>query len=318
MTMLFGRRDDFAIEAGIDKCSSMSMTVWGHMCIWCRGAALGDLDDSLCAIGIARDRFRTLLSPVRGQLRIDCLWADEFAELDANAVLNFLDRMLFGNDDDGYWGLDRTMVQLHRDLDTWGDFNFLTNWGEQFDGYKSFILRPPGDSVRVLSRHLPASMGRAVDVSRDTFVAAVEAFCQWFDERQREQTLEYEAAIANWSPPPEGEPWFPDEALAYLRSARFQETAFPCLELTSKSLFWSDEAYLEFVAVCQDRGSPWGLVPLCFRSSLIRGEPDGLSRAAWDELQRLCPQWPGFRPERCSPTLRGELDRQIADSRGKS
>ncbi|MFM7646842.1 MAG: hypothetical protein ACKO50_01990 [Cyanobium sp.] len=312
MDMLFGRRDDFAIEAGIDGSSSVSPTVWGHMCIWCRGAALGDLDDRLCAIGIARDRFRPLMTPDGGRLRIDCLWAEGFADLDSNAVLNFLDRMLFAHDDDGECLLDKSMDQINCDHAAWGDFGFLANWGEQFDGYKSFLVRPPGDSVRILSRKFPASMGRAVDVSRDMFVEAVTAFCAWFDEIQREQIRKYELAVSQWRPPPEGEPWFPEAALAYLRAACFKETAFPCLELTSKSLFWSDEAYLEFVAICNDRGSPWGLVPLCFRSSLIRDEPDELARAAWEELRRLCPQWPGFRPERCSPTLREELERQVA------
>lgn len=120
---------------------------------------------------------------------------------------------------------------------------------------------------------------------------AVHEFCAWFDEIQREQKREYELAVSQWRPPAEGVPWFPDAALAYLQSARWNETAFPCLELTSKSLFWSDEAYLEFVVVCNDRGSPWGLVPLCFRSSLIRGEPDDLARGcgvAWRGPPYLC------------------------------
>lgn len=317
MDMLFGRRDDFAIEAGLDESSSVSRTVWGHMCIWCRGAALGDLDNKWCAIGIARERFRPLITPDGARLRIDCLWAEGFADLDDSTVLNFLDRMLFGNGDEGDHLSSTRNDEIRCDNAAWEDFAFLTNWGEQFDGYKSFIVRPPGDSVRILSRHLPDSMGRAVDVSRDTFVAVVEAFCEWFDEVQREQTRAYEVAVAQWSPYPGGVPWFPDAALAQLRSARFQETAFPCLELTTKSLVWSDEAYLEFVAVCNDHGSPWGLVPLNFRSSLIRGQPDESGREAWDELRRRCPQWPGFRPERCSPMLCEELERQVARGEGR-
>jgi len=312
MTTLFGSRDDFAIEAGINASSAASRTVWGHMCVWCRGAPLGDIDDAHCAIGIARARFQRLITPVDGQLVIDCLWSEVLAGLDPPAVWRLLRALIRCRDDDGNWLEVANPPQPPPALNTWSDLDFLTNWGEQFDGYASFILRPPGDSVRILSRRFPAGMGLAADVSRDTFIAAVVAFCDWFDERDREHARACEEAVARWSPSPPGTPWFPDEALAYLRSASFQETAFPCLEVTSRSLFWSDEAFLEFAAVCHDRGSPWSRTPLVYRSSLIRGQPDEIGRAAWDELRRLCPQWPGFMPERCSPTLRAELERQIA------
>lgn len=309
MNVIFGHRDDFAIEAGIDGAGSVSSTVWGHMCIWCRGAALGDIDNTYCSIGSAQDRLRSLVTPVRGQLRIDCLWAHAFVDLNDNAILNFLDRMLYGYDDDGKCSVDKSLHEVPCDSVTWWDFDFLTNWGEQFDGYKSFIVRPPGESVRILSRALPTSMGRAVDISRDTFVAAVESFCTWLDEVERERASEFASATSHWSPPSDGVPWFPDEALAHLRAARFKETAFPLLEVTSRSLVWSDEAYLEFVAVCNGLGSPWGLAPLSYRSSLILGQPSKASKRAWDELKRLCPQWPGFRAERSSPKLRDEFER---------
>ena len=33
----------------------------------------------------------------------------------------------------------------------------------------------------------------------------------------------------------------------------------------------------------------------------------------WEELQQACPEWPGFRPERRSESLRAELERQLAE-----
>ena len=43
MAEVFGDRDDFAIEAGVEPDRHTAGTVWGHMCVWCRGVPLGDL-----------------------------------------------------------------------------------------------------------------------------------------------------------------------------------------------------------------------------------------------------------------------------------
>ena len=75
----------------------------------------------------------------------------------------------------------RTLTELRRDAARWGRFNFLTNWGEQFDGYKSFLLCPPGEPVRVLSRRLPSHMGRGVSVSRQGVASAAAGFAAWFE-----------------------------------------------------------------------------------------------------------------------------------------
>jgi Rieske Fe-S protein len=108
------------------------------------------------------------------------------------------------------------------------------------------------------------------------------------------------------------EPYFPEQALAILRAAQFDPTARPGLELLSGSLVWDDEAYLEFVPVCRHHGCTAYWEPLVFRSSLIRGQPDEGCRRGWDELQRACPEWPGFRPERRGDALRAELERQLS------
>src|SRR4051812_29605574 len=109
------------------------------------------------------------------------------------------------------------------------------------------------------------------------------------------------------------EPYFPAEAAAVLQAARYDPAARPGLELLSGSFLWGDECYLKFIAACRARGCLVYWEPVVFRSSLIMGRPDESSRRGWEELQRACPDWPGFRPERRSESLRAELERQMAE-----
>jgi len=106
---------------------------------------------------------------------------------------------------------------------------------------------------------------------------------------------------------------FPEQALAVLRLAQFDAAAGRSLELLSGSFIWDDECYLEFVAYCRDKGCRRYHEPVVYRTSLILGRPDEESRRGWEELLRLCPSWPGFRPERRSESLRPELERAVAE-----
>lgn len=308
MAELFGSRAEFAIEAGIEPDLCPPSTVWGHMCVWCRGIALGDIEDRYCGLGSAYERLGEVVSS------IDHLWAEELVGLEDVAAWNFLDGLLYGYHGDVELADARTLEECRRDAVRWGRFNFLTNWGEQFDGHKSFIMRPPSGPVRILSRRLPGNMGLSVEVSRDGFVAAVEGFARWFEEQElRLGRPEFELQIRPQQDYPLAEPYFPEQAVAYLQAAQFNPTAFPCLEVHSDSFFWSDEAYLEFAAVCHSYGCQSFRDPLVFRSSMIRGQPNEACRRAWEELMRLCPEWPGFRPERRCESLRAELERQLAE-----
>ena len=61
MANLFGDREDFAIEAGVEPDGHTASTVWGHMCVWCRGVALGDIGDTHCGIDHAYVEFAWLV-----------------------------------------------------------------------------------------------------------------------------------------------------------------------------------------------------------------------------------------------------------------
>jgi hypothetical protein len=148
------------------------------MCIWCRDIPLGDISDRHCCLAGAYSGFRDLAS------NIDHLWAAELVGLNDVATWNFFDGLLYG-----YHGFvevpdDRSHDEVARDAALWGRFDFLTHWGEQFDGYKAFVMHPPGGDVRILWRgeSVPA---RCVEVSRAGVVAACNGFTRWFEAQER-------------------------------------------------------------------------------------------------------------------------------------
>jgi hypothetical protein len=178
MATIFGNQADFAIEAGVEPDLKSPSAVWGHMCIWCRGVPLGNINDPYCCLYGSYCGFREVAS------HIDRLWAEELVGLDDVAAWNHFDGLLFGYHGEVEILDDRSIEQCQRDSDVWDCFNFLTNWGEQFDGYKSFIMRPPGGPVRILSRSFPEGTGLSVEVSRDGFVTAADGFARWFEEQE--------------------------------------------------------------------------------------------------------------------------------------
>jgi len=178
MADLFGDKADFAIEAGVEPDLTPPTAVWGHMRVWCRGIPLGDINDRHCALYDACCMFRWLAR------HIDELWAPEFAGLDDLAACNLLDGLLYGYHGDVEVHDDRTVEECKADWTAWGRFDFLTNRGEQFDGCKAFLLRPPGGPVRILSHRFPAGLGYSIDVSLSAFKEASNAFVRWYEEQE--------------------------------------------------------------------------------------------------------------------------------------
>lgn len=103
---------------------------------------------------------------------------------------------------------------------------------------------------------------------------------------------------------------FPVEALAILRQAKWDANAKRSYDAMSGGFGWSDERLGDVAFLCVEVGN-WAFRYLMgYRASLIRGAPREELRAAWDQLRRECPDWPGFRPERASPDLAVELKRE--------
>src|SRR5689334_8739342 len=109
LDMLFGDPNDFAIESGVEPDLPRPSPVWGHMCVWCRGVALGDITNTHCGLYVAFRRFGTLLE------NLDDLWDESFEGLDDQATWNLLDGLLYGYHLDVEIVDDRTLPQMRAD-----------------------------------------------------------------------------------------------------------------------------------------------------------------------------------------------------------
>ncbi len=173
--MLFGDRLDFAIEAELEAKSSLP-GMWGRMCVWCSGVMLGNIDEQSCALYPAYVSFRGLPS------NIDRLWSDKLEGLDDMATWNFFDGLLYGFHGDIELPDSRTAWEIRRDHTFWSAHDFLTNWGEQFDFCKAFVVCPPEGPIHILARELPGNPVRSMKVSRAGFITSIDAFVRWFEE----------------------------------------------------------------------------------------------------------------------------------------
>ena len=180
MAEVFGDPADFAIEACVEPDLPPGSAVWGHMRVRCGGAALGDIEERSCGLYHSYHAFGSLAS------RVDQLWAEELAGLDDGAIFDMLDELLYGGRFDSPVQPPSSLFgeEGQRNLSLWGCFDFLNNWGEQFDGYKSFILCPPGGPVRVLSRSFIGHPGTSVECSLAGVVTAVNGFRRWFEGQE--------------------------------------------------------------------------------------------------------------------------------------
>ena len=104
---------------------------------------------------------------------------------------------------------------------------------------------------------------------------------------------------------------FPEEVLAILREARYDPEARRGFEALRASFHWSDECLPRVSRLCMNRESQACFNVMVYRSSLIRGKAIEEFRRTWEQLREACPEWPGFRPERCSTDLASDLDRAI-------
>ena len=164
--MLFGRKDRFAIEATLVSDRSPH-EAWGSSCIYAGGVRIGDLAELHCGLA----PFASML--LEASRSIAELRSERFSDLSDAEVYAFLSKALFT--DDG-----RSIEEMQRDWDRFGRFNFLTNVGEQFDGWRTFIFSRDVGSLTIL-----ASEGdgppTSFQIHASEFIAAVAEFRAWFD-----------------------------------------------------------------------------------------------------------------------------------------
>src|SRR5690242_5971398 len=102
---------------------------------------------------------------------------------------------------------------------------------------------------------------------------------------------------------------FPAEAIDILRQTRFDPDAKRSFDGMSGGFRWDDEFPNEAITACMRINNYAFRVVIAYRASLVSGKPREELRASWDQLLRECPEWPGFRPDRQSTTLKGPMER---------
>lgn len=182
--MFFGSKKSFAIEAMSEPELRAPSQVWGRMRIWCGETEIGDYADEHCGLYDAYAGFREL-----GDVLAEN-WLSEFDGLSDHELWNLLDGALYGYQGDIEIEDSRTVEQCRADWDRYGRFDFLTNWGEQFDrNGKSFIVCRPDKVVRVLNRSLGDSINFSAAAPLDEVVGTIKEFLAWFESESERLTI---------------------------------------------------------------------------------------------------------------------------------
>jgi hypothetical protein len=162
--MLFGRRDDFAIECYHDPIPNETGLVFGRICVWANNIPLGNIHESGCILGAVASCFSQCLS------ELPSLYDSAVDDLSNEAAFDFLDRAIYGDD-------ARTIERIENDARRYSRFVFLTNWSEAFDGTNAFLLYGPS-GLRIVFRLRTDERGSAA-ITESGLVDAIEKFLHW-------------------------------------------------------------------------------------------------------------------------------------------
>ncbi len=176
--MIFGNTSEFAIQAECESDLVAPSAVWGRMCVWCQGVVLGNVNNSHCSLYPAVVNFQRL------ERNLHELWDDSFCNLQDQEIFQLLDWRLYGCSSSGEIASDsRTDEQAAEDARRFSKFDFLTNWGEQFDGHKAFIFAR-GDGIVRIAYRLPDRTEGTAHASESQFRASIDKLLLWFAEQQ--------------------------------------------------------------------------------------------------------------------------------------
>ncbi len=98
-----------------------------------------------------------------------------------------------------------------------------------------------------------------------------------------------------------------ERGIEALSRSLYSPSALPRYEMMRGMLVWADEApahprdYAPALCLHGDLG--------IYRTSLIIGRPEEVLLSLWERARERLPHWPGFRPERCEPSLIAEMRR---------
>lgn len=170
--MLFGNRDDFAIEAMVEEHLDPPSAVWGRMRIWVGGHSFGDYDDPHCTLYPAYSKFKELINNLNSLHNIELLsLAVEECYLRVNEAL-------YGK----YVDDELVESEYEKFADKYWKHDFLTNWGEMFDRTeKPFIFRSDSDTLMVLQPDVWSKEIKQYYCNIKSFCNTVNEFLVWHE-----------------------------------------------------------------------------------------------------------------------------------------
>ncbi|WP_291457231.1 hypothetical protein [Cupriavidus sp.] len=175
--MIFGSRQDFAIEVMMEPDLTPPSAVYGRMRVWCKGVQFGDFSDPRCALYPAYLGFKELLQILPE------LWLEDLDGLGDLQLADRVDLLLYGARGDQLIDDARTVDECQRDWRIHRRFSFLNNWGEQFDrDTKSFIFCPPSRKVKILVRTSDVEEVISLQTSLLDVTTAIQHFLKWFED----------------------------------------------------------------------------------------------------------------------------------------
>jgi len=169
--MLFGSKSSFAIEAFTEGDLTPPSAVWGRMCLWCHDTMIGRLSEEYCALFTSAKELRSRAD------NLDELWDKSFDGLRADQIFRIFDRAIYVYD-------ESAPNDLVDGAERYWKFNFLTNWGEQFDRLKGFLAAPPGEELLLIIQGADDSL-TTFSIGRDSFRRAAIDFADWFDREEQ-------------------------------------------------------------------------------------------------------------------------------------
>jgi len=194
--MLFGTPTDFAIEVMTEAHLVAPSAVWGRMCIHVGDVAFGDFSDTHCALYPAYRHFESLACE-----RLP-FWDNSFHGMTLEQIHDLVRHAIYGDD-------ERSISAIRIDARRYGRFDFLTNWGEQFDWYASVIVQRDWNTVTIMHKPSPdgpshrrlAGEFLTADCTYAGFISAANQFVKWFDSETKRLTLEEAEPSGEPKPP---------------------------------------------------------------------------------------------------------------------
>lgn len=176
--MLFGNREEFAIEAVLEMDPQygcvQSANLAGRFCLWIGGAAVGRIEEPSCWFGAFREHLGEHARSIQDH------WEASFESLTPEQIFDHLDRLLYA----AHRGECLDPDELECEAGELWRFNFLTNVSEVFDGWKAFLIfHAKADEVLALVRHEGAPL--SYTFSREALQTAVAAFNSWLVVEER-------------------------------------------------------------------------------------------------------------------------------------